>query len=157
MKIGKYYMPIFFTLFLDKIENFPVDEGDVWVCTFPKSGTTWMQQIVYLLKTKDFEGGRTIPIDVRVPEIEIPTPYPPKPENIDEIGKRPTPRLIKSHMAYCMLPKNINKAKVIYVYRNPRDMLVSFYHFYRAWTASYYEGTFEELVDLFVDERSKTS
>lgn len=34
---------------IDQIRNMPVYEDDVWVITFPKCGTTWTQEMVWLL------------------------------------------------------------------------------------------------------------
>ena len=39
------------------------------------------------------------------------------------------PRVIKSHLPFSHLPPNlINKAKVVYVCRRPKDVIVSYYH-----------------------------
>ena len=44
------------------------------------------------------------------------------------------PRIIKTHLSYDMLPEGLKenkKAKIIYVNRNPRDAVVSFYNHFK--------------------------
>ena len=42
-------------------------------------------------------------------------------------------RIIKTHLSYDMLPEGVKerKAKIIYVNRNPRDAVVSYYNHFR--------------------------
>lgn len=39
----------YFDEYLEKIKSFKVYEDDIWVVSFPKSGTTWTQEMVRLL------------------------------------------------------------------------------------------------------------
>ena len=39
-------------------EMFKLQPDDLFVVTYPKSGTTWLQQIVKLIKNGGVEGGR---------------------------------------------------------------------------------------------------
>ena len=74
---------------------------------------------------------------------------------MEKIAKTPTPRLIKTHLPYGMLESqvNVDKAKFIVVTRNPKDTLVSLYHFYSFLKAfGPYSGTW----DQFFDEMVKT-
>lgn len=49
------------------IKNFEVRSDDVWIITFPRSGTTWTQEMVWLLKNdlnfekalKEYRGHRS--------------------------------------------------------------------------------------------------
>lgn len=34
---------------LNAIQNMDVRNGDIFICTYPKCGTTWTQNIVYML------------------------------------------------------------------------------------------------------------
>jgi len=57
--------------FAEEIKNFEVFEDDIWVITFPKCGTTWTQEIVWLLNNNlDYEAAYNTFIDVRFPFIE---------------------------------------------------------------------------------------
>lgn len=39
-----------FKPFMDSIINYEVNKDDVWICSFPKSGTTWTQEMVWLVQ-----------------------------------------------------------------------------------------------------------
>ena len=47
-------------------------EGDVFICTFPKSGTTWMQSIIKLIRNNGVDDGRDV--DIVSPWIDVMTP-----------------------------------------------------------------------------------
>ncbi|XP_078504649.1 amine sulfotransferase-like [Lissotriton helveticus] len=110
---------------IDSLEDFPIRDTDVFLITYPKSGTTWTQQILSLIyheghlnKTENI-----VTVD-RVPWIEYNT------RKVD-IAHIPSPRLLTTHLPYYLTPKGLKnkKAKIINVTRNPKDNMVSFYYF----------------------------
>ena len=149
IKFLGYCMPFNFISYLQKIRGMEIDPSDVYVCSFPKSGTTWMQHIVWYICTQDYD--TEVEIDYRFPELELPPPYPPTPDNIDEILKQEPPRFFKSHIGAKFLPKKIWDAKVIYCYRNAKDCAVSYYHHFRAQIPVCFNGNFEKLANNFVN------
>ncbi|GMT11296.1 hypothetical protein PFISCL1PPCAC_2593, partial [Pristionchus fissidentatus] len=104
---------------------------DVFVVSYPKSGTTWCSEV---LSGIVHEGNTEIikPIDMldRVPWLEInPALMPLKPPTTN-----PKKRVYFTHLAVHLLPASVRegKCKVIYVARNPKDQAVSYYHFHRS-------------------------
>ncbi|RXG61240.1 Sulfotransferase 1C4 [Armadillidium vulgare] len=64
----------------------------------------------------------------------------------------PDPRLIKGHRPLSFWPPNIlDKAKVIYLARDPRDVVVSCYYFYQSSEMTKVTATLDEFVDDFMD------
>lgn len=58
--------------FLARMKSFQVRDDDVWIISYPKTGTTWMCEMVWLLNNKlDFELARKIHQNDRVPFIEL--------------------------------------------------------------------------------------
>lgn len=109
----------------DRVHNFEVFEDDVWIITNPKCGTTWTQEMCWLiLNDFDFAKAREIDIEERSPFLEFNL------ANVELCEKLPRPRLIKTHQPIQLLPKDIwvKNPKLIYVIRDPRDAFVSIVH-----------------------------
>lgn len=45
----KWLMPGAYEFFAEKIYNFEARPDDVYICTFPRSGISWTQEMVWLL------------------------------------------------------------------------------------------------------------
>ncbi|KAB7503756.1 hypothetical protein Anas_06018 [Armadillidium nasatum] len=63
----------------------------------------------------------------------------------------PDPRLLKGHMLPFWPPNILDKAKVIYLARDPRDVAVSCYHFFQSSEMTKVTATFDEFVEDFMD------
>jgi hypothetical protein len=100
------------------------DPSDVFVVTPAKCGTTWMQQIVHGLRTRgsmDFdEITRVVPWIEMAKDMGIDI-Y--KPQVAD-------PRAFKTHKNLDHVPKG---GKYICVVRDPKDAMLSLYHFFEGW------------------------
>ncbi|CAN8008616.1 unnamed protein product [Ixodes pacificus] len=97
-------------------------EGDIFLATYPKTGATWTQYILWILLNLD--KGTALP-----PFIEIVTSLAPFLELVgrDAIERLPEPRIIKHHLPFSRSPYH-PKAKYVVIVRNPFDCAVSFYH-----------------------------
>ena len=87
-----------------------------------------MQEIIWQI----YNNGETTSKNIfeRVPFLEFSTS--PRLGEFADIAKVPSPRLIKSHLPYSIIPKGSSdgtKCKYIYIARNPKDVAVSFFHF----------------------------
>lgn len=73
--------------------------------------------------------------------------------NIDKLEKTPSPRILNSHLPFYMLPwqqLKEKKTKILYVYRNPKDSCVSYYHHLKAQvTTPIPELSFNEFCELY--------
>jgi hypothetical protein len=111
---------------------------DVFIVTYPRSGTTWMQMILYQLTT---DGSMEIPhIAEFCPWFER------SQRSARGFELRPSPRIFKSHLSWRKIPKG--PGKYIYVARDGKDVALSYYHLCRAYNG--YEGTFDEFFERFL-------
>ncbi|XP_028717834.1 bile salt sulfotransferase 1-like [Peromyscus leucopus] len=128
---------------IEEIRNvFVIRDEDTVILTYPKSGTNWLIEIVCLIQTKgDPNWIQSMPIWDRSPWIENQNGYP-------LLINKEGPRLITSHLPFHLFPKSFfsSKAKIIYVIRNPRDVLVSGYFF---WSKTKFVKIPESLTTYF--------
>jgi sulfotransferase len=73
-------------------------------------------------------------------------------DSIDKIEQLQRPRHIKSHLTRSLLPNQLwtKKPRIIYVARNPKDVVISFYHHYRNIVG--YRGTKEDFIEAFLND-----
>ncbi|XP_025255412.1 sulfotransferase 4A1 [Theropithecus gelada] len=138
---------------MEEIANFPVRPSDVWIVTYPKSGTSLLQEVVYLVSQgADPDEIGLMNIDEQLPVLEYPQP------GLDIIKELTSPRLIKSHLPYRFLPSDLHNgdSKVIYMARNPKDLVVSYYQFHRSLRTMSYRGTFQEFCRRFMNDKRGT-
>src|SRR5688572_29829212 len=124
-------------------QRYRASPGDVFVASYPKCGTTWVQYIVYLLE----HDGRPLAAGQRLEDV-----FP----HLEEVGEGrvrdlPLPRLIKTHLSFERTPWAA-QAKYVYVARNPFDCAVSFYHHTRGFVRHYdfAHGEWDAFFDCFV-------
>ncbi|XP_077887885.1 sulfotransferase 2A1 isoform X2 [Ictidomys tridecemlineatus] len=106
--------------------QFVIKDEDIVMVSFPKSGTHWLVEILCLIHSKgDTTWIQSVPIWERAPMIETDMGY-------RLSNEKEGPRLLSSHLPLHLFPKSLftSKAKVIYIMRNPKDVLVSGYYFY---------------------------
>eukprot|EP01095_Lingulamoeba_sp_RSL-Kostka_P013729 TRINITY_DN575_c0_g1_i1.p1 TRINITY_DN575_c0_g1~~TRINITY_DN575_c0_g1_i1.p1 ORF type:complete len:571 (-),score=218.79 TRINITY_DN575_c0_g1_i1:67-1779(-) len=121
------------------MNDFEHKDGDIYICTNVKSGTTFTQKIVLTLKGIDgplhktslwFENGI-------VTEEEI---------------TNTNCRVFKSHFwaENHVDPRKYKNCKFIHVIRNPADMAVSLYHHASGFLPYNYVATWDEFFELFI-------
>ncbi|XP_042240704.1 sulfotransferase 1A3-like [Homarus americanus] len=178
---GRWLFPTDYQLFANKLYNFKFDPTDVLVQTWMKCGTTWMQEILWTMRQNPnldhVDQGK--PINIRVPFLDCDmflgsTALPPLDSESSLMkefarmspGKdlaqglflqlaesQHPPRTIKTHLPLSLLsPDLLNTAKVVYVARHPKDVVVSFYYHGRLFKTMDYVGSFDNLVQYFLDD-----
>lgn len=148
---------------LSKIDRLKYREDDVILTMFPKSGSTWLSECIYLIVNQyQYEIASKESIEFRFPQIDSPS-HDVFDLILEQYNNTNQRRLIKSSVPANLLtaqqaqeganqPPRV-KPKVISIFRNPRDVLVSFYHHCK--TVKHYDicFTFDEFYDTFVAGR----
>jgi hypothetical protein len=146
-KANDVVLPMF-VINLDRTKNMKLRSDDVFVIGCMKSGTTWVEEIAWLLQNNlDYEGSkykfhyfeRVQFIDEGVSE--------------QELEDMKSPRTIKTHLRSQFLPTDLTqKVKCIYVIRNLKDIVVSQYKFAKSFTQEDgFIGTFDDMVDIYLE------
>ena len=158
---GHCVLPAAYEKFKNQLKNWDVREEDVYVLTFAKNGTTWAQELVWCLQNNcDIDQAKSRPAGERVPFLDFPVladcmkhlaPIPLE-GALKRVEGMDSPRVLKSHLPYCLLPDDIlEKCKVVICLRNPKDTVVSYYHHEKLIKIHDYVGDFDTYFDLFMD------
>lgn len=114
-------------------------KDDIYIVTYPKSGTTWMQMIIYLLiykKEPDFDHIYNVSPWLSNEAF--------KRSSAKRVNELPSPRFFKSHDRYDKFVPGF-KGKIIYVYRNVFDLTVSYFYHKKHYNDSKLE--LQQLID----------
>ncbi|EDW73746.1 uncharacterized protein Dwil_GK19529 [Drosophila willistoni] len=166
-----FFFPHKYKLEAENYYNFEARADDIWITTVPRSGTTWSQELIWLVANNlDFEKAQSRPLTERFPFLEFPLfvhdavkaelmeqnkndsqslsflEHISRPgyETLNELPTNQR-RFIKTHFPFSLMPPSVleKQCKIIYVSRNPKDVAVSYYHLNRLFCTQGYVGDFE--------------
>lgn len=102
-------------------------EGDVFITSWAKSGTTLLQQMFHQIRTAQTGG------DMDFDDISRVVPWEDTAAMVDfdmQSDQRAAPRGFKSHREYERLPPG---KRYVIALRDPRESYISFYRFFNGW------------------------
>jgi len=147
---------------LSLCSSLELEDNDIFICSYPKSGTTWTQHIVISLllchrKNNEISTNNKTYDHVSkfAPFFEVNVHWDEKERRLrNSIRENHTWlgfRIFNTHLRWDMLPKNISKSaaqkrkpKFIYLVRSPLDVCVSFYHHLSNQHEGGYKGDFNQ-------------
>uniref|UniRef100_A0A8C6GIH0 Sulfotransferase n=1 Tax=Mus spicilegus TaxID=10103 RepID=A0A8C6GIH0_MUSSI len=140
-----------FTKYWEDVETFLARPDDLVIATYPKSGTTWISEVVYMIyKEGDVEKCKEDAIFNRIPYLEC------RNEDlingIKQLKEKESPRIVKTHLPPKLLPASFweKNCKMIYLCRNAKDVAVSYYYFLLMITSYPNPKSFSEFVEKFM-------
>jgi len=132
------------TKFLRGRMELEVRPSDVFISSYPRSGTTLTQWILYLLThapqpdpTHLTKVSPWFERSLAIGELRA-----------SDLERFLSPRIFKSHLPREWLPDG---ARYVYVERDGLDVLLSYFHFYRAYLG--FEGSLDEFHRRFIEGR----
>jgi len=121
-------------IYIAKTTKIDVFDDDIFLVSYPRSGNTWLRFLLAsIIHT-------TTDIGFNQLERYAPDPYL---HNNDYLLGIKRPRIIKSHEKY-----NSGYPNVVYLYRDVRDVVISFYYYL---IKQELVGSFDEYFNLFID------
>ncbi|XP_063992917.1 luciferin sulfotransferase-like [Diachasmimorpha longicaudata] len=153
----------------ERIDRMTVYDDDVWLGGFPTADSTLVQEMVWYLGNNLDDIGAVMELEVRFPLLEasglldksaLIEAYPEvkhhlfAQDSIEYVKSIPRPRYIQSNLPLHLLPwswqSGQTNAKMIYVYKEPEDVCMSFFKYAKHIA---FRGTFEQFATLFLNDR----
>lgn len=160
-KFSQCFLPKKFLSVADRIENFRINPEDVWIASWPKTGTTWTLNIVsYLMNNLDFSADYKTELDFFFERAMF---YEINDENkdnakfnkiLDNFEAQSSPRLFRTHLPAYLLPKAAwhMKSKIICVCRDAKDVAISKYHMDKNISFINFKGDLNDYLKLFLND-----
>uniref|UniRef100_A0A0E0MFP5 Sulfotransferase n=1 Tax=Oryza punctata TaxID=4537 RepID=A0A0E0MFP5_ORYPU len=147
--------------------------SDVFLASFPKSGTTWLKALAFATvnRAEHPPSGDAHPLRRSGPHDcvkFVESTFALSDEDGDLFAALPSPRLLATHIPYSLLPEHITAdddsgCRIVYICRDPKDAFVSTWFFTKNNKVKVAGSTellqhpapsIEQVFDLFCDGRS---
>ena len=122
--------------------RFRVRPDDIFISSYPRSGTTWLQFMLHVLIQRRDTGFSHISQVAPWYERSLSLGH----QRAEDFDAMPSPRVFKSHLPFAWLPQG---ARYVYARRDGRDVLVSYYHLYCSHLG--FRDGFEAFFERFMD------
>ncbi|KAJ0088407.1 hypothetical protein Patl1_32812 [Pistacia atlantica] len=132
-------------------DHYKAQPTDIFICSVPKSGTTWLKALTFSIVTRIQFNKSTTPLHTQNPHTCVPVLE----RYFSRKGIKPGPGslpLMSTHMPYASLPKSIidSGCKIVYICREPKDSFVSLGHYASKLRAGLQEPmSLEECFEFF--------
>lgn len=127
--------------FLRESQRFEPRADDIWIATYPRSGTTWSQYILLLLvHGVDFEFEHVHDVS---PWFERSLAL--GSHRAETLAQLEAPRIFKTHLPGGWVPK---KGRILHISRDGRDVALSYFNLYQKYLG--FEGSFDEFFERFL-------
>lgn len=114
-------------------QYFKARPDDILLTSYPKSGTTWLKALVFAIINRAAFDHSSHPLLTSNPhgcvpflefDLFVSEPFT-KPDPF------PSPRILATHLAFSALPESVvnSGCKMVYILRNPKNVLISYWHF----------------------------
>ncbi|EFH53641.1 hypothetical protein ARALYDRAFT_484902 [Arabidopsis lyrata subsp. lyrata] len=154
---GCWYTPHILQAVLNFQKNFKPQDTDIIVASFPKCGTTWLKALTFAVvcrsKHPSHDDHHPLLSDnphVLVPYLEMNLYYYSAKPDFTKFSS--SPRLFSTHMPSHMLQEGLKDStcKFVYMSRNVKDTLVSYWHFFcKKQTDDNVLSGFEDTFEMF--------
>ncbi|XP_053384469.1 sulfotransferase 1A1-like isoform X2 [Mercenaria mercenaria] len=124
---------------IERVRDLKIRDDDVYLATYPKSGTHWVWEIIVMLRrgSAEYEPSpkEAVFLDFKGPDV---------------IDKVPSPRVLNCHWPCNLTPRGIfdKNIKIVHVQRNPKDIIVSFYYHHKNLGGRPFTESFLEFLPL---------
>ena len=127
--------------------SFNVRPRDVFIASFPKSGTNWLTYVVQQIANPIPPSQEYMSVGGAIPYMESST--------LEQLEGYPSPRYMYTHLPCHLMPHgNEQDVKYLVIARNPKDVAVSQFHFMSSFKLLDFTGSWEEFLNLFLKGRT---
>ncbi|KAK4263636.1 hypothetical protein QN277_029024 [Acacia crassicarpa] len=115
-------------------KQFQARDSDIFLATSPKSGTTWIKALIFVITNRNTHNPTSTIINNNphafVPFLEH-LLQDENTSNSSSFLSSSLPRILATHIPYVLLPEALKQSrlKMVYLGRNPKDLFVSYWHF----------------------------
>lgn len=132
-------------------KDFITRDDDIFVISYPKTGTTWVSQILHLLNRNGDQGHAPLPRAVPWVEHVYQTQGP---DGWEALRDKPGRRVLKSHLHSGPLGEtgalSNPRARFVVCTRNPKDTAVSLYYHMKDKPGWDYRGDWDQFFELYL-------